>query len=80
MKKFKPNKITTLMFAMLEFLAPFCVGFPVMILLIGNDNYTINEVLSIFPLFIIMLILIIVAAIIALFVIIIKARHRVNVK
>lgn len=60
MKKFKPNKITTFMFAMLEILAPFCVGTPVMILLIGNDNYTTNEILSIFPLFIIMLILIIV--------------------
>lgn len=48
------------MFAMLEILAPFCVGIPIMVLLIGNDNYTTNEIFSIFPLFIIMHILIIV--------------------
>ena len=48
------------MFAMLEIVAPFCVGAPVMMFLMGKDNYTTNEVLSMFPLFIIMLILIIV--------------------
>lgn len=60
MRKFKPNMLTTFMFAMIEMLAPFCVGTPVMILLIGNDNYTTNEILSIFPFFIITLIFIIV--------------------
>jgi len=48
------------MFAMLEILSPYCVGIPIMILLIGNDNYTANEILSIFPTFIIMLVLIVI--------------------
>ena len=59
MKKFKPNKLTTFMFAMLEILAPFGVGTPVMILLMGNENYSLYEILSFFPLFFIMLVLIV---------------------
>ena len=43
MKKFKPNKITTFMFAMIEILSPFSVGIPLMILLIGKENYTTND-------------------------------------
>lgn len=57
--KFKPNKLTTFMFSMLEILAPFCVGIPVMILM-GNGNYTANDILSIFPTFIVLLVLIVI--------------------
>ncbi len=47
------------MFAMIEILAPFSVGIPIMILLMGDDKYSANEILGIFPLFLIMLGLII---------------------
>ena len=60
MLKFKPNMLTTFMFAMLEILAPCCVGTAVVMILIGNDNYTTNEILSIFPAFIVMLVLIVI--------------------
>ncbi len=48
------------MFAMIEILFPFSVGIPLMILLIGKDNYTINDILSIFPTLLLMLVLIVV--------------------
>ena len=60
MKKFKPNKITTFMFAMIEMLFPFSVGIPLMILLIGKENYTTSDILSFFPAFLLMLVLIVV--------------------
>ena len=58
MKKFKPNKITTFMFALIEILSPFSVGTPLMIILIGNDKYTTNDILIIFPAFLLVLLLI----------------------
>ena len=51
MKKFKPNKITTFMFAMIEILSPFSVVIPLMLFLIGNENYTTNDILCVFPAF-----------------------------
>ena len=51
MKKFKPNKSTTFMFAMLETLAPFCIGTPILMLSIGYENFAANEILSVFPSF-----------------------------
>ena len=59
MKKFKTNKITTFMFAMLEVLSPFSIGIPLMMLLLGKDNYTSNDILMCFPLFILTLVLIV---------------------
>ncbi len=60
MKKFKPNKLTTFMFMMLEFLAPYCVGIPIMILLTGNGKYPANEVIRIIPAFFMIFVLIII--------------------
>lgn len=59
MKKFKPNMMTTCMFALLEILAPLCVGVPVMILLMGNEHYTLTDALSIFPFFVLAFVLVV---------------------
>jgi hypothetical protein len=48
------------MFTMLEILAPFCIGAPMMMLLAGNGKYTSNETLSVIPMFLIAFIQIIV--------------------
>ena len=60
MKKFKPNKITTFMFAMIEILSPFSVVIPLMMLLSGKENYTTNDILCVFPAFLLILVLIVV--------------------
>ena len=57
MKKFKPNKITTFMFAMIEILSPFSVGIPLMMLLLEKDTYTPNDILIFFPKFLLILVL-----------------------
>lgn len=58
MRKFKPNMLTTFMFNMLEMIAPFSVGTVIMGLLINNGRHTEGEILSIIPLFFLLVILI----------------------
>ena len=49
MKKFKPNKMTTFMFVLIEIFTPIGVGIPIEMLL--EDRYTAREVFSLFPVF-----------------------------
>ncbi len=49
--------LATFTFAMLEILAPFCVGTPLMMLLMGNCTYEATEILGIFPTFILAFVL-----------------------
>lgn len=57
-KKFKPNKLTTLMFAMLEIMVPFSTGAPIMVLLMSNGERDLSEWIGIIPTVLILLILI----------------------
>ena len=62
MKRFKPNKLTTFIFFVFEFFAPFCIEIPIIILLTKSDNLATSEIFSMFSLPLIILVLFIVVS------------------